>query len=120
MTVPIVPQELNTFRLILKQLDSGSNTVYQEPTLDISTIVLSAHIANTTDVPQFVTIKLEKSGSAGLQTATLVRNAAVPPYETLNPFSGRVVLERGNKFIIETAVSGAFDVSLSVLENANQ
>lgn len=121
MTAPIRPQELNTFKLILKPLVSGSNLVYQESVFDVSTIILSIHIANLTETSQFVTVKLEKSGSSGIETATLLKNAGIPPAESINPISGRVVLERGNKFIVETpAPSGSLDVSLSVLENANQ
>jgi hypothetical protein len=105
---------LNTFRLILTSLPSGSTAIYTAP-VGVSTIMLSAHIANVTESLQRVTVKLEKSGSQ----ITMVKNAAIPADESFNPFSGRVVLEEGNKFILETSSSGSLEVSLSVLENAN-
>lgn len=105
---------LNTFRLILTGLASGSTTVYTAP-VGVSSIMLSAHIANVTESLQRVTVKLEKSGSR----VTMVKDAAIPAQESFNPFSGRVVLEETNKFILETTSSGSLEVSLSVLENAN-
>lgn len=113
MTAPLIP--LNTFRLILTTLDSGSTEIYQSPT-NVSAIILSAHIANVTPTLQQATIKLRKSGSV----ITMVKNSSIPPEESLNPFTGRVVLEEGNGFIIESsAPSGSLEVSLSILENAN-
>jgi hypothetical protein len=39
--------------------------------------------------------------------------------EALNPFPGKVILERNDALIMKTAVSGSLEVVLSVLENAN-
>lgn len=113
MTAPLIP--LNTFRLILTAIPSGSTAVYQSPT-NVSAIMLSAHITNTTLTPYKATVKLQKGGTI----VSMVRNATIPGEETLNPFTGRVVLEEGNQFIIESAApSGSLEVSLSILENAN-
>jgi hypothetical protein len=43
----------------------------------------------------------------------------IPPYESLNPLSGKLVLERNDALYISTNQSGTLDVVLSVLENAN-
>jgi hypothetical protein len=78
--------------------------------------MLSAHIANTTTIAHTVTVKLRKNTTV----VTMVKNATIPSQESLNPFTGRVVLEEGNGFIVETnAPSGSLEVSLSILENAN-
>jgi hypothetical protein len=109
---------LNKFRLMTTNLVSGSNIIYQE-TIDVSTIVLSCQITNlTTGDTKTATVLLQKSGQTGTYT-TLVNNAYIPPYESLNPLSGKVVLERNDAFIINTNESGVLDVVLSVLENAN-
>lgn len=113
MATPKIP--LNTFKLFLSQLDSGSNIVYQENVLDVSAIILSLHVTNLTEEYQRATVKIEKSGSI----TTLIKNAIIPPEEALNPFNGRVVLEKGNALIVETEVSGSLDATLSMLENAN-
>jgi hypothetical protein len=109
---------LNKFRLLTTNLVSGSNTIYQE-SIDVSTIVLSCQITNlVTGSTKTATVQLQKSGQTGTYI-TLLKDGRIPPYESLNPLSGKVVLERNDAFIINTNESGVLDVVLSVLENAN-
>jgi hypothetical protein len=107
---------LNKFRLMTANLVSGSNTIYQE-NIDVSTIVLSCQITNLTTSTKTASVKLQKSGS--LTNITLLNGGYIPPYESLNPLSGKVVLERNDAFIITTNETGVLDVVLSVLETAN-
>jgi hypothetical protein len=107
---------LNKFRLITKTLESGSNLIYQKDE-DLSTIVLSGGVANISEDTQVVTVQIQKSGS--LDFATLLHNAHIPVSETLNPFPGKVILERNDALYINTDISGSLEVVLSVLENAN-
>jgi hypothetical protein len=109
---------LNKFRLLTANLTSGSNVIYQE-NIDVSTIVLSCQITNmATGSTKTATVQLQKSGQTGTYI-TLVKDARIPPYESLNPLSGKIVLERNDAFIINTSEAGVLDVVLSVLENAN-
>lgn len=114
MTAPTVP--LNTFKLVATSLSSGSNTIYQQLENNVSAIVLSAQITNVSEVDQRTTIQIEKSGSAAI---TLLKNAVIPPEESLNPFAGKVVLERYDKLIFIAQSSGSLESVLSILENAN-
>ena len=107
---------LNNFRLILTPLSSGSNSIYQETVNDVDTIVLSLHLSNKTETLKRVTVKLQNDS----YTATIVKNAPIPPEDTLNPFSGRITLEKGNSLIVEAPEDDAIDAALSVLENANE
>ena len=107
---------LNKFRLLTSTLASGSNLIYRE-NIDASTIILSAQITNMTGTVQRVDVAIQKSGS-NAQT-TLLRNAAIPPEESLNPLSGKVVLERYDGLYFNTTISGSLQAVLSVLENAN-
>lgn len=108
---------LNKFRLLSSSLISGSNLIYQE-NIDVSTIVLSCQITNkTTGSVQSATLQVQKSGSASF--VTLLNSGYIPPYESLNPLSGKLVLERNDAFYISTNETGKLDVVLSVLENAN-
>jgi hypothetical protein len=110
---------LNKFRLIATTLDSGSTIIYRE-NLDVASIVLSAQITNITGSTQPTSVKILKSGSVSNDEAiTLVREALVPPNESLNPISGKIVLERYDGFLVTSAESGSLQVVLSVLENAN-
>ena len=114
MTTPNVP--LNTFRLVAVPLISGSNTIYQQITNNISAIILSAQITNISEADQRVTVQIEKSGSLPV---TLLKNAVIPPEESLNPLAGKVVLEKTDKLLFIAESSGSLEAVLSVLENAN-
>ena len=108
---------LNRFRLLPVALQSGSNLIYKED-LDVSTIILSCQITNvTTGSIQSVSVEVQKSGSLTLFTVS--NNGFVPPYESLNPLSGKLVLERNDAFYISTNESDKLTAVLSVLENAN-
>jgi hypothetical protein len=116
MATPALP--LNKFRLIAATLDSGSNLIYRE-NLDVASIVLSAQITNITGSMQTTSVRIQKSGSNEDQSIYLVKDASIPVNESLNPISGKIVLERYDGFVITTPESGSLQVVLSVLENAN-
>ena len=107
---------LNKFRVITTTLASGSTTIYQE-NQDLATILLSAAITNVTGSIQTVTVQVQKSGS--VTPYALIYDAYIPIGESLNPFPGKVILERNDALIMKTTQSGSLEVVLSVLENAN-
>lgn len=106
---------LNKFRLITKALNSGSNLIYSS-SLDIAAILLSTQITNVTSSNQIVSVQIQKSGSYGY--VMLLNSGSVPPNESLNPLSGKIVLEKYDGFYMNTPNSGSLHVVLSVLENA--
>lgn len=120
MTAPRVP--LNTFKLIAKTLVAGSNLMYREYDKDVSSIVINAQIANLTNTDQPLTVKLLKSGTLDISSnyVHLVKDVIIPPSESLNPFSGKVTLEKGDGlFFFAPVGTGVFDATVSILENAN-
>jgi hypothetical protein len=114
MATPNVP--LNLFKLVALPLNSGSNIIYQQVENNVSAIILSTQITNISEIDQRVTVQIEKSGSLPI---TLLKNALIPPEESLNPLAGKVVLERTDKLIFIAQTSGSLEAVLSVLENAN-
>lgn len=107
---------LNKFRLLAYKLTSGDTTIYQE-NLDVATIILSCQVSNMTGTTQYITVKIEKSTDPG-NPVTLVKEAPIPPNEALNPFGGKIVLEKNDKLIFNTPNSNTLETVLSVLENA--
>lgn len=110
------PLPLNKFRLIGKKLNSGDNTIYQE-NLEVASIILSCQISNMTGTTQYVSVSIEKIDDLG-NPFTLVKDAPIPPNEALNPFTGKIVLEKNDKLIFNTPNTGTLEAVLSVLENA--
>lgn len=113
MAIQQIP--LNTFRLVTETLDSGSNVLYQENVKDVSSIILSIQVANTSLSMQKVSLKLTK----GLTETYIIKNASIPPEEVLNPLSGKIVLEKGDGLVFETVSGSVLDATVSILENAN-
>jgi len=109
----IVP--INRFRVVTKTLNSGSNTVYQE-NIDVSAILLSAAVTNVTGSLQRVDVFVQKSGS--INPTYLLYNSPIPVGESLNPFPGKVIIEKNDALIMNTSESGSLHVVLSILENA--
>lgn len=109
-TIPI-----NRFRVIAKTLVSGSNIIYQE-NIDVAVIILSAAVTNITGSLQRVSVTLVKSGS--LEPTYLLYNTPIPTGEALNPFPGKVILEKNDALLMSTTQSGSLDVVMSILENA--
>jgi hypothetical protein len=70
-----------------------------------------------TGTTQYVTVKIEKIDEVG-NPYTLVKDAPIPVKEALNPFTGKIVLERNDKLIFNTTNTGTLEAVLSVLENA--
>lgn len=108
---------LNKFRLITNVLVSGSTDIYQED-INVSTIILSGQISNVTDETHSITVKILKNGTS--TPVTLLKNAFIPPNESLSPFVGKIVLEQNDKLIYETESNEALESVISVLENANE
>jgi hypothetical protein len=109
---------LNTFKLIAKPLTSGSNEMYKETVKNVSSIIISSQIANLTNSDQALTVKLNKSGS--IDYITLVKDVIIPPSESLNPFTGKIILEKGDGlYFYAPSGSSILDATVSILENAN-
>lgn len=109
---------LNKFRLVAKTLDSGSNLIYRE-NLDVASIVLSTQITNITGSIQSTSVKILKSGSVSYDDAiTLMKDALIPPGDSLNPIAGKIVLEKYDGFVVTSTQSGSLQIVFSVLENA--
>jgi hypothetical protein len=106
---------INRFKVLTSVLNSGSNTIY-EVTENVAAILLSAAVTNVTSSLQTVNVQVQKSGSAG--SYYLIYNSPIPVGEALNPFPGKVILEKNDSLVMQTSVSGSLHVVLSVLENA--
>lgn len=109
---------LNKFRLIAQTLNSGSNSVYTEE-IDVSTIILTSTVANKSIDPQTYSLLVNKSGS--VTPVSIINDMIIPSKETFTPIGGegKVVLEKGDAVIFETTTDNVLDITLSILENAN-
>ena len=106
---------LNKFVLIAQELNAGASLIYSS-SLDVASIILSTQVTNITATNQYVSLKIQKSGS--ISYITLLKDGVVPPNESLNPLSGKLVLEKHDSLYMDTPNAGSLHIVLSVLENA--
>jgi len=109
---------LNKFRLVAQALPSGSTSVYKEE-IDVSTIVLTSTVANITEDQHTFSMFVQKSGSA--TPVTILKNMILPPEETFTPIGGegKLVLQQDDEIIFEVDTANVIEITLSLLENAN-
>lgn len=82
---------------------------------EISTVVLTVQITNTTNAVARVSVLIEDADSAYF----LVNSYPVPPNNAFDPLTGNLVLTSGAHLICVTDAPNGIDVNLSLLEIAN-
>ena len=107
---------LNTFLSVTGSLTTTPQLLYST-TASVSTILLSAGVANVSLSTQYFGIHMTKSGSA--TPIYIVSGSGVAKGETTNPLPGKIILQKGDG-IYATAAEGSnnIHVILSVLETA--
>jgi len=110
------PPPINKFVSVVRSLDSGSVLIYSQ-SLDVSAIVLSTTVTNISSSVNYLTVSLQKSGSN--ISFPVLYQYPIPPSQSLNPISGKLIVERYDSLMMSIANTGSFKIVLSVLENAN-
>jgi hypothetical protein len=82
---------------------------------EISTVVLTVQITNTTGSVARVSVLIEDADG----TYSLVNAYPVPPNNAFDPLTGNLVLTTGSRLICVTDSPNGVDVTLSLLEIAN-
>lgn len=82
---------------------------------EISTVVLTVQITNTSTSVVDVTVQIEDTTS----TYSLVTQYPIPPNNAFDPLTGNLVLTSGSRLIVQAQASNSIDVHVSLLEIAN-
>lgn len=106
---------LNTFLSVTGSLTATPLKLYQTPTT-VSTIVLSAAIANISQNTQYFGMHIQKSGSS--TPFYIVSGSGVAKGESTNPLPGKIILQAGDSVYATSPNTGTVQVILSVLETA--
>lgn len=107
---------LNTFLSVTGSLTTSSALLYST-TASVSTIVLSAAVANVSQNTQYFGMHITKSGSAA--PVYIVSGSGLAKGESMNPLPGKIILQKGDGFYATaTTGSGNIHVILSLLETA--
>jgi len=105
---------LNNFRTVTATVTDSIANVYTAP-VGYSTVVLLAQVSNITNGTILV------SGNIYTHTGnnvSLVQSASLPSNDAINLVGGRLILQTGDSFAVGANVSGASQLTLSVLETS--
>ena len=104
---------LNTYKTVSIAVTTGLTTAYTAPN-GVSSIHLFSVISNISSGVSTVTVLYNKSGTQ----FELIKNAKIPATDALNPISGSLVLEVGDKIEIQGSSDSTMKFTMSILEFA--
>lgn len=124
---------LNTFKTKTARIGNGINTtstVYVAP-VGVTSIVLMAQIANLgtqTETVSFVHYRnrrvLADAQGNGAQAPNvetfLVKDFPIPPGDAVNPISGKLIIETLDSIRCRGSSTSTLQLTLSILETANE
>ena len=104
---------LNTYKTVRAEVTTGITTVYTVPN-GVSAIHLFSAVSNISSGIATVTVYHNRAGNP----YELIKNAKIPATDVLNPISGSLVLEVGDKIEVQGASNSSMKITLSILESA--
>ena len=104
---------LNTYKTFRSDVTTGITTVYTVPN-GVVGIHLFSVVSNVSSGISTVTVYHNKGGVS----YELIKNAKIPTADALNPLSGSLVLEVGDKIEIQGSANSTMKFTLSILESA--
>jgi len=105
---------LNSFKTVTANLTSSIANVYTAPS-GYSTVILLAQVSNLTGGTLTVSGNIYKLNG---NSASLVKNASLPPNDAINLVGGRLILQTGDSFAAGANVADASQLVLSLLETS--
>lgn len=104
---------LNTYKTFRIGVTTGISTVYTVPN-GVSAIHLFSSVSNITTGVATVTVYHNRNNDR----YELIKNAKIPTTDVLNPISGSLVLEVGDKIEIQGTSENSAKYVISILESA--
>ena len=108
---------LNTFKTVRANVTDALISVYEAP-LGITSIVLMAQVANVDESTSWVTFK-HYSNADDVQTF-IVKEIDVPSNDARILLGGKLVLQTGDRILVQAEANNRLEFIASILETANQ
>jgi hypothetical protein len=115
---------LNVFQTVVKVLGITEEDVYTAP-VGYTGVFLLAQVTNIGDVSEDVTVKHRRTISGVTIDTEMAQNYPIPSKDTLNLFSGKLILESGDKLVISVSNNAGITTNTnlkfvgSILETLN-
>ena len=104
---------LNTYKTVRSLVTTGITTVYTVPN-GVSSIHLFSVVSNVSTGIATVTVFHNRAGDS----YELIKNAKIPTTDALNPVTGSLVLEVGDKIEVQGSANNTMKFVISILESA--
>jgi hypothetical protein len=104
---------LNTYKTVRSAVTTGITTVYTVPN-GVSSIHLFSVVSNVSTGIATVTVFHNRAG----ESYELIKNAKIPTTDALNPVTGSLVLEVGDRIEIQGSADNTMKFVISILESA--
>jgi hypothetical protein len=104
---------LNTYKTVRSPVTTGITTVYTVPN-GVSSIHLFSVVSNVSTGIATVTVFHNRAG----ESYELIKNARIPTTDALNPVTGSLVLEVGDRIEIQGSADNTMKFVISILESA--
>ena len=106
---------LNVFKTVTEVASTSAAEIYTAP-VGYTGVVLLAQAANIDSAASHdVTFSHKRSSTV----TELVKELAIPPNDSMSLVSGRLVLEPGDKLVLQASTSTGIKVTVSLLETLN-
>ena len=104
---------LNTYKTVRSLVTTGITTVYTVPN-GVSSIHLYSVVSNVSTGIATVTVLHNRAGDS----YELIKDARIPATDALNPVTGSLVLEVGDRIQIKGSANNTMKFVMSILESA--
>lgn len=115
---------LNVFQTVVKVLDIVEEEVYTAP-VGYTGVFLLAQITNIGEISEDVTVKHRRMIAGSIVDTEMAKNYPISAKDTLNLFSGKLILESGDKLVISVSNNAGIQTNTnlkfvgSILETLN-
>ena len=105
---------LNVFKTVTEVASTSAAEIYTAP-VGYTAVVLLAQAANVEALSHDVTFSHKRSTTV----TELGKGIAIPPNDSMSLVSGRLVLEPGDKLVLQASTSTGIKITVSLLETLN-
>ena len=106
---------LNTYKTVRSLVTTGITTAYVVPN-GVSSIHLYSVVSNVSTGIATVTVSHNRVGDG--DPYELIKDARIPATDALNPVTGSLVLEVGDRIEIQGSANNTMKFVMSILESA--
>ena len=107
---------LNAFKKVVANVTNAANTIYTCPAA-VTTVVLMAQVAN---IRASGVVKITAQHMRSPNVTRLVSSIDVPVNDAASILTGKLVMETGDGFNIKADNNDSAEITLSILETADQ